>query len=369
MHKIEWSWFVPVEGEGTHVGTYYAESPPDIDSMIDIIQTAENVGFDTVLIQTGLTNNIFAEDAPVFDDITATAILAKFTNRIRLLMAVKTGEIHPALLAKMCATIDQISNGRLAINVTTGNGPNEAIFGDKLDHDSRYERTWEVVKILKLLWTEKDVSFNGKYYDIDHGLSEPKPVQKPHPPFYMVGKSEMARRISAEIAEAHLVQCDTVETVKKDIKDISARASKLGRTIRFGIRAQTVTRDTEKQAWDAVKEMMSQVDQRVIEHRNAHYAKFDKTERVDLIAKAMESNMIGPGVWGGMHLVRSGAGAVLVGSHEQVAETCLRYIDAGVGAFILSGYPMAEESKRFGENVIPLVESRLQSRVHKGTTT
>ena len=157
MHKIEWSWFVPVEGEGTHVGTYYAESPPDIDSMIDIIQTAENVGFDTVLIQTGLTNNIFAEDAPIFDDITATAILAKFTNRIRLLMAVKTGEIHPALLAKMCATIDQISNGRLAINVTTGSGSIESKFYAELLELTGFEDPEHEGHMDRARWPEQKV--------------------------------------------------------------------------------------------------------------------------------------------------------------------------------------------------------------------
>ena len=366
MNRIEWSWFVPVEGDGEHVGTYYPQSPPDIDGMIEIIQTAEVAGFDTVLIQTALLNNIFANDAPVFDNITAAAVLAKFTNRIRLLIAFKMGEIHPPLLAKMCATIDQISGGRLALNVTTGSGPTEFRFGEKLDHDSRYERTWEILRLLRMLWTQEHTTFQGKYYSVEDGVSEPKPVQKPHPPFYMVGMSEMARRISAELAEAHLMQCSTTQDVREAIDDIAGRAAMLGRTIRFGVRAQVVARETEREAWDAVAEMMSQVDDRVLRDRSANYAKVDKTERVDLVAKAIDSHMIGPNVWGGMHLVRSGAGTVFVGSYGQVAETCLRYIDVGVGAFILSGYPMAREGRRFGENVIPLVEGKLRDRAKTG---
>jgi alkanesulfonate monooxygenase len=225
-----------------------------------------------------------------------------------------------------------------------------------------------MVKLLQMLWTQERTTFHGKYYDVEDGLSAPKPVQKPHPPFYMVGTSEMARSISAEIAEAHLMQCDTIEAVKEAVDDIAGRAAKLGRTIRFGVRAQVVTRETEKEAWDAVKEMMSQVDQRVLADRSANYAKMDKTERVDLVARAIDSHMIGPNVWGGMHLVRSGAGTVFVGSHEQVADTCLRYIDIGIGAFILSGYPMAREGKRFGEKVLPIVEERLKARVEAGTS-
>ena len=362
-NNVEWGWLVPVAGDGDHVGTYFPEAPPTIDHLKEVIQTAEEAGFHTVLIPTSLVNNDFSQYSPRMETIVVTSALAMATSRIKLLMAVKIGEVHPPLLAKMAATLDQISNGRLVLNITSGSGSYEPRYGETLDHDARYERTWETITLMRMLWTQERTTFQGKYCSVYDVVAEPKPVQKPHVPLYMVGMSEIAREMSAAEGEVHLMQGDTPEKLSREASDIQRRAEKLGRSLRFGIRLQVVTRPTQAEALEALREMMSKVDPRIRAARKEGYASSDSVEHTALVEKALGTDWLGPNLWGGMHAVKSGAGTILVGSHQQVADRLVGYIEAGITTFILSSYPMAREARRVGENVIPLVEQRVKAYV------
>ena len=361
MDKIQWGWFTPVDGDADHVGTLYPEVQPSIDYIIDTIRTAEDSGFNTVLIPTSFINSLFSEEAPRAETIAVTSALAVTTTRIRLLMAVKIGEVHPPLLAKMCATLDEMSRGRLELNVTSGGGSIESRYGEKLDHDSRYERTWETLKLMKMLWTQERTTFQGKYVSVDDVVCEPKPVQKPYPPLFMVGTSEMARRISAEEADVHLFQGDLPERIKINVDDLRGRAERVGRTLRFAVRLQVVVRETEEKAWAAVRDMMAQVDPRVVAARSSNRAGDTGIEHKALIEKALSGDsMMAPNIWGGLHAVKGGAGTVLVGNPDQLTNRIMDYVNVGVSTFILSSYPMKREAKRVGEMLMPRVGERMK---------
>jgi alkanesulfonate monooxygenase len=358
-NQLEWGWYAPLDGDGAYVGTYEPEIAPSIDHIIKVGRAAETAGFDTLLIPTSLLNSAYTEHSPRTDAITAATAVGLATKRLKILLAFKFGEMHPALLAKICASLDQATNGRLLVNVTSGSGAMEARFGETLEHDARYERTWETLRLLKLLWTERRIDFDGKFFQLKNALSEPKPVQRPYPPLYGVGQSEIAKNMSALECDVHLMQCETPAKIAEQVSDIRGRAEKHGRRMRFGMRAQIVVRETESLAWKKLRDMLSQVDARVLAARQAEYAKFDATETKRLVEEALNVNLIAPNVWNGMHAVKSGAGTVLVGDPDQVSERIREYVNAGIEAFIFSCYPHNEEAGRVGEMIISRVEASL----------
>src|SRR5262249_30033427 len=149
------------------------------------------VGFTTVLVPTGQVNNTFSQKAPWIDPIVSASALAPLTSTIKLLVAIRMGTIEPGVCARIGATLDLLSNGRFLLNVVTGGNALE-MYGEQVDHDSRYRRTEEYITILKGLWTEESFSFAGEFYHFGDAICWPKPVQKPHPPIFCTGASEIA---------------------------------------------------------------------------------------------------------------------------------------------------------------------------------
>ena len=358
-HRLNWAWYAPLDGDGNYVGTYEPEVFPSIEYLVEVAQRAESANFDTLLIPTSLLNSAYAEHGPRMDAITAATAIGLATRKLKILLAFKFGEIAPGLLAKICATLDQATTGRLLVNVTSGSGAVESRFGETLEHDARYERTWEMCRALKRLWTQDSVDFNGHYFQMQNAVCAPKPIQRPYPPLYGVGQSEIAKNMSASECDVHLMQCDTPARVAEQVADIRRRAEAQGRVMRFGLRAQIVVRETEALAWKKLRDMLSRVDPRVVAARQAEYAKFDATETKRLVEEALSANLIAPNVWNGMHAVKSGAGTVLIGDPQQVAERIREYVDAGITTFILSCYPHLAETQRVGELIIGRVEDAL----------
>ena len=353
------SWYIPLDGDGHYAGTFEPEFAPTVERMTAVADAAETSGFDMVLIPTFLLNSAFGEGAPRADAITMATAIALATSKLRLLLAFKIGEIHPALVAKICASLDQMSGGRLAVNITSGAGGMEARFGEPLEHDARYRRTWETVTILNRLWNEDLVDFEGEFFRLEQAISEPKPITRPRPPFYTVGLSDIAKDMAAAEGDVHLVQCDAPDIVKSHVEDIRRRAAKLGRTVRFGIRAQLVVRDTEKEAWERLREMLSRVDPRVLASRQREYREISAVEAGKLVKEALNAHLIAPNVWNGMHNIKSGAGTVLVGSPAQIAERCLEYYKLGIDVFIFSSYLHVEEARIAGELFLPVSKDRI----------
>ncbi len=348
MAEVEFGWFLPTMGDSEVIGP--ATRAPTLDYLVDVARAAEDAGFTFALVPVGTTCG---------DAWMASAVVAGRTERLKFLVALRPGFVAPTLAAKMSNTFDQLTRGRVLINVVTGGFPAELMAdGDFLDHDARYERTQEFMQLVRKAWTErKGWDFEGKYYKVQGGNVQPRPYTQPYPPFYFGGASEAARRVGAEEADVYLLWGERLDMVQERIADMRARASAVGRTLRFGLRIHVLVRETEDEAWSAADRLIADIPpdfQQALEKIQSRTdSEGERRQQTMRNEKGEEDLMLGPNLWGGIGKARVGVGAALVGSGENVAKRVQEYVDAGIDTFILSGYPHLEEAQRFGRYVMP----------------
>ncbi|HEX3378405.1 MAG TPA: FMNH2-dependent alkanesulfonate monooxygenase [Paraburkholderia sp.] len=360
-------WFIPTHGDSRYLGTSQGARAADYDYFRQIAVAADTLGYEGVLLPTGRS----CEDAWV-----VASSLIPATQRLKFLVAIRPGLSSPGLAARMAATFDRLSNGRLLINVVTG-GDAAELAGDGVfvDHDTRYEITDEFLhiwrKLLAASHTNEAIDFDGKHLQSKGGKALYPPVQNPHPPLWFGGSSAAAHDIAAEHIDTYLTWGEPPEAVAKKIADIRARAAARGRQIRFGIRLHVIVRETEEEAWAAADKLISKLDDDTIARAQASFAKMDSEGQRRMAALhggkrgGREQLEVYPNLWAGVGLVRGGAGTALVGSPQQVAALMKEYAALGIETFILSGYPHLEESYRFAELVFPLLPQR-SSKVANG---
>ena len=341
---IDFGWFLPTMGDSEIVG------PPTREVTIDYLttcaKTAEDAGFTFMLVPVGTT----CEDAWL-----ASQAVAARTEKMKFLVAMRPGFVSPTVAAKMSNTFDQLTRGRVYINVVTGGFPHEqAADGDFMEHDERYARTQEFMQVVNKAWTEpRSWSHEGKYYKIEKGNVFPKPYQTPRPPWYFGGASDEGKRVGAEEADVYLLWGETIPMVRARIADMRERAAKLGRTLRFGIRLLVISRETDEEAIAAAEALVAHVPDEfegtMQRHQNRADSEGEKRQRM----LRDQGEWLGPNLWTGIGRARLGVGLALVGSGENVAARIREYVNEGIGTFIFSSYPHLEESERFGKNVMP----------------
>jgi alkanesulfonate monooxygenase len=274
----------------------------------------------------------------------------------------RPGFVAPTLAAKMSNTLDQLTQGRVLINVVTGGFPAElAADGDFTDHDERYARTQEFMQVVRKAWTErKRWDHEGKYYRVEGGNVHPRPFQQPCPPFYFGGASEPAQVVGAEEADVYLLWGETLEMVRERIAGMRDRAATAGRKLRFGMRIHVVVRETEDEAWEAADALIADIPEEFEAALSKIQSRTDSAgeQRQQQMRQAAAQNggnelVVAPNLWTGIGKARVGVGAALVGSGENVAARLQEYVDEGIDTFILSGYPHLEEAQRFGKYVMP----------------
>ena len=290
------------------------------------------------------------------DTWTFASGVAPQTQDINLLTAVRCGEVNPPMLARAVATLDHMLQGRLTINIISSNLP-----GENLGSAERYRRSREVIEILKQAWTQDRVDFSGDFYTIKLDTTEPvKPYQQGGPLLYFGGYSPAGKDLCAEHCDVYLMWPDTEENLRAHMEDLSAKAEAYGRTLDYGLRVHVIVRETEQEAREAAQKLVSKLDDaRGSEIKNR--ALDARTLGVSLQSEARRrSDAEGyaePHLWTGIGRARSGCGAALVGSPGQIIEKLRRYHRMGIRAFILSGYPSLDECQRFGEMVLPQLET------------
>jgi alkanesulfonate monooxygenase len=347
-------WFIPTHGDSRYLGTSEGARPVTHDYMKQIAVAADTLGYDGVLLPTGRS----CEDAWV-----AAASLIDATQRLKFLVAVRPGLTAPTLSARMAATFDRLSNGRLLINVVTGGDPveqeSDGIFGS---HAERYEVSDEFLKIwrdvLVKTHTGEETNFEGKHLSVKGAKALYPPVQTPYPPLYFGGSSDEAIDLAAEQVDVYLTWGEPPAAVAEKIARVRERAAKAGRTLRFGIRLHVIVRDTNEAAWRAADELISRLDDETIAKAQANFARMDSEGQRRMAALhggRRDKLEVSPNLWAGVGLVRGGAGTALVGDGPTVAARIKEYADLGIDTFILSGYPHLEESYRFAELVFPLL--------------
>jgi alkanesulfonate monooxygenase len=357
-------WFLPTSGDGrTIVERFHAnrsqgapaQREPDIDYLAQIARAAEQNGFVGVLTPTGT----WCEDAW----LTTAALIAE-TKTLKFLVAFRPGVISPTLAAQMASTYQRISKGRLLLNVVTGGDAIEQQrFGDWHDHDQRYARTDEFLHIVRSAWSGQPVDFSGEHYRVAGAtvLAAPDPI----PQVYFGGSSDAALPVAARHADVYLTWGEPPALVAEKIGRVRALAEAQGRTVRFGIRLHTISRDTSNEAWREAQKLLDALDPVQVAKAQSQLSASQSVGQQRMVAlhggdlsAGVRGLEIHPGLWAGIGLVRGGAGTALVGSHSEVADLIEEYHSLGVEEFVLSGYPHLEEAYWFGEGVRPELARR-----------
>lgn len=348
--RINVLWFLPTHGDSRYLGTSEGGRAVDLDYLKQVAQAADSLGYFGCLLPTGRS----CEDSWV-----VASALAPLTERLRFLVAVRPGLQSPTLAARMTATLDRISGGRLLINIVTGGDPVENK-GDGFfaSHAERYEITNEFLEIYMAVLRGETVSHKGKHFSIEDGRLLFLPKQLPYPPLYFGGSSDEANRVAARVVDKYLTWGEPPGDVGEKLNGVAALAKAEGRSLTYGIRLHVIVRETDAEAWAAADRLISKLDDSTIAAAQKVFARMDsvgQNRMSRLHGGRREKLEISPNLWAGVGLVRGGAGTALVGSPETVAARINEYRELGIDTFILSGYPHLEESYRFAELVFPLL--------------
>ncbi|WP_420135265.1 FMNH2-dependent alkanesulfonate monooxygenase [Rhodopseudomonas sp.] len=352
-------WFLPTHGDGHYLGTSKGGREVDFGYLRQVAQAADQLGYFGVLLPTGRS----CEDSWV-----VASAVAPWTERLRYLVAVRPGLQSPSVAARMTATLDRVTGGRLLINVVTGGDPVEnkgdGIF---LAHDERYEVTREFLNVYSDLLSGKTVNVAGKHITIEDGRLLFPPLQSPRPPLYFGGSSDAGIDVAADTVDKYLTWGEPPALVAEKVARVRSVAEPRGRKLSFGIRLHVIVRETNEAAWAAADDLIRYVTDDTIAAAQKVFARMDSVGQKrmgELHGGRRDKLEISPNLWAGVGLVRGGAGTALVGDPQTVAARIKEYQDIGIDTFILSGYPHLEEAYRFAELVFPLVKPQ-----HAGNVT
>ncbi|MDZ5650275.1 LLM class flavin-dependent oxidoreductase [Nitrospirillum sp. BR 11828] len=309
----------------------------------NIVLTAEKGGYDNILLPSGYNLGI--------DTTAFAAAMAPLLRRLKLLVAIRCGEMWPPQLARQLATLDQMLQGRLSINIISSDMP-----GETLSSAARYTRTTELMALLRSLLNGEAVNFKGEFYNVAVEPPRVRPISGRAPLFYFGGLSEDAREAAAKGADVYLMWPDRLTEVKAIVDDLSARAARHGRALRFGYRVHVVVRETEAEARAAADRLLSRLDAAEgerIRKQSLDSASLGVSRQAGLREAADNDGYVEENLWTGIGRARSGCGAAIVGDPDQVLAKLRAYQAAGIEAFVLSGYPHARECDLFARYVLP----------------
>jgi alkanesulfonate monooxygenase len=270
---------------------------------------------------------------------------------MRLLVAVRCGELWPPQLARQLATLDRLLGGRLTVNAISSDLP-----GAPLPPGPRYQRTRECLQIVRELLGGKPASHRGEFYQLELEAPGVGTVSGRAPLFYFGGLSEQARRVAAEEADVFLMWPEPLPALRALIEDMRARAARAGRALRFGYRVHVIVRETEGAAREAARRLVSRLDPaagEAIRRRSLDHASAGVRRQAEIREAADLEGYAEENLWTGIGRARSGCGAAIVGDPDQVVAKLRAYAELGVQAFILSGYPHAAECDLVARHVLP----------------
>ncbi|NNE80558.1 MAG: LLM class flavin-dependent oxidoreductase [Silicimonas sp.] len=329
----------------------------------DIVLEAETQGFRNILCPSSYQVGQ--------DTLSFVAGCAPLTSKINMLAAVRCGEMQPIMLARTIATLDHMMEGRLTINIISSDFP-----GEKAESGFRYQRSREVVEILRQAWTEDEITYHGQVYDFENVPTAPaKPYQQNGGPLmYFGGYSPPALELCGQHCDVYLMWPETKEQLAQRMKDVNAVAERYDRTLDYGLRVHMIVRDTEAEAKEYADYIVSKLDDeygQIIRERAHDSSSLGVSHQARARELADKYGYVEPHLWTGVGRARSGCGAALVGSTDQVLSEIEDYKKMGIRAFIFSGYPHIDECKSFGKRVLPQLQTcslpEAYGRVPSGT--
>jgi len=345
IQAAEVAWFAPLcSDDFRYLGVPDGELRSSWKNTSQIALRAEALGFRNILCPSSYQ---VGQDTLAF-----ASALAPLTSKMNLLAAIRCGELHPAMLARTVATLDHILEGRLTLNVISSDFP-----GQQEDSAYRYRRSWEVVEILKQAWTQDEINYDGQIYKLKGLSTDPvKPYQTNGGPLlYFGGYSPDALELCGAHCDTYLMWPETKEVLAQRMRDAHARAAKYDRILDYGLRVHMIVRDTQAEAREYAQELVSKLDDE--QGRQIRARALDANSLgVSLQSKnrelADDEGFIEPHLWTGVGRARSGCGAALVGSVDQILSEIHDYMKMGIRAFIFSGYPHMQECEIFGTKVL-----------------
>ncbi|MEM6966209.1 MAG: LLM class flavin-dependent oxidoreductase [Bacteroidota bacterium] len=357
----EVSWFAPIcNGDDEILGAHDRNYKSSWENTSHILLTADKLGYRNILCPSSYQVGQ--------DTLTFASAVAPMTKNINLLTAIRCGEVHPPMLGRAIATLDHILKGRLTFNIISSNLP-----GTNLSSEDRYQRSREVIQILKQAWTQDEINFKGQFYNIKLPSTPIKPYQQNGGPLlYFGGYSPPGVELCAQHCDVYLMWPETEEKLQGLMQNMSDKAAEYDRTVDFGLRVHVIVRETEEEAKMAAKKLMSKID------GNAAYGKAIRERALDAqsLGVSRQANMrqlsdnegfVENNLWTGIGRARSGCGAALVGNPDQILEKINRYVDMGIRSFIFSGYPHLRECELFAKYVLPKINTismpQMQGRI------
>ena len=357
LDAIEVAWFAPLcSDDFRHLGVPDGDLRSNFANTRDIVLRADALGFGNILCPSSYQVGQ--------DTLSFAAAVAPMTQRINLLTAVRCGEMHPAMLARTIATLDHLLQGRLTINIISSDFP-----GETDDSALRYRRSHEVVEILRQAWTQDEIRYDGEIYRLAALSTDPvRPYQHNGGPLlYFGGYSPDALELCGAQCDTYLMWPAPEATLAEQMRAVHARAAAHGRLLDYGLRVHVIVRDTEAEAREYAQELVSQLDDEVgrrIRERALDASSLGVALQAQVRAQADADGYAEPGLWTGIGRARSGCGAALVGSVDQVMGKLERYQRLGIRAFVLSGYPHRAECDAFGSKVLPQLKTCQLSQVY-----
>jgi FMNH2-dependent dimethyl sulfone monooxygenase len=345
---IRFAYWVPNVSGGLVISKIEQRTSWELDYNVELARLAEKNGFDYALSQIRFTAGYGAEFQ--HEPVAFTHALLAATETLRVIAAILPGPWNPALAAKQLATIDVLTKGRLAVNVVSGwfKGEFRAIGEPWLEHDERYRRSEEFIRCLKGIWTEDSFTFKGDFYRFNEYSLKPKPLQKPHPEIFQGGSSRAARDMASRVSDWYFTNGNTVEGIKAQVDDIRAKAAANGHSVKVGVNAFIIARDTEEEARAVLKEIIDNADPEAV-NAFGHEAK-----------QAGKSSPEGEGNWAKSSFedlvqYNDGFRTNLIGTPRQIAERIVALKAVGVDLVLAGFLHYLEEVEYFGKNVLPLV--------------
>ena len=357
-------WFLPTHGDGHFLGTSQAGRAVSLAYLRQIAQAVDELGYEGVLIPTGRS----CEDAWA-----VASAMIPLTRRLKFLVALRPGVTSPTFAARLAATLDRLSEGRLLVNVVAGGDPSEAeADGLFLSHDERYALADEFLHVWKRVLSGESVDFEGKHIRVRDARLLYPPVQTPHPPLFIGGSSPVGHALAAKQIDTYLSWGEPPAAIADKIADVRRLAEAQGRRLSYGIRLHVIVRETADEAWAAANHLIRHVDDETIARAQASFAQIESEgqRRMSALHGGRRDKLEGsPNLWAGVGLVRGGAGTALVGDPETVAARIKEYAALGIESFVLSGYPHLEEAYRTAELLFPLLPVAQASAPAQGNPT
>ncbi|MEO6599582.1 MAG: dimethylsulfone monooxygenase SfnG [Polyangiaceae bacterium] len=354
---IRFAYWVPNVSGGLVISNIEQRTSWELDYNVKLARLAEKSGFDYALSQIRFTAGYGAEFQ--HEPVAFSHALLAATEKLRVIAAILPGPWNPTLAAKQLATIDILTGGRLAVNIVSGwfKGEFRAIGEPWLEHDERYRRSEEFIRALKGIWMEDSFTFKGDFYRFNEYSMKPKPLQKPHPEIFQGGSSRAARDMASRVSDWYFTNGNTVEGIKAQVDDMRAKAAANNRSVKVGVNAFVIARETEEEARAVLKE--------IIDNANPEAVKSFGHE----VKNAGAASPEGEGNWArstfeDLVQYNDGFRTNLIGTPQQIAERIVALKSVGVDLVLAGFLHYLEEVEYFGKRVLPLVRE-LEARQAK----